>query len=33
LPDALVRKILFDNPLKTYPRLSQTAHDSLEKAV
>jgi len=25
LPDALVRKILFDNPLKTYPRLSQTA--------
>ena len=32
-PDALVRKILFDNPLKTYPRLSQTAHDSLEQAV
>ena len=33
LPDALLRKILFDNPLKTYPRLSQTAHDSLEQAV
>ncbi len=29
LPDALVRKILFDNPLKTYPRLSQTAQVSL----
>jgi predicted TIM-barrel fold metal-dependent hydrolase len=28
LPDALVRKILFDNPLKTYPRLSQTAQVS-----
>ena len=33
LPDALVRKILFDNPLMTYPRLSQTGRDSLEKAV
>jgi len=29
MPDALVRKILFDNPLKTYPRLSQTAQVSL----
>jgi hypothetical protein len=29
LPDALVRKILFDNPLETYPRLSQTAQVSL----
>ena len=33
LPDALVTKILFDNPLKTYPRLCQTARDSLEQAV
>jgi len=33
LPDALVRKILFDNPLKTYPRLSLTARDSMEQAV
>ncbi|MDQ8727409.1 amidohydrolase family protein [Bradyrhizobium sp. LHD-71] len=30
LPDALVRKMLFDNPLMTYPRLSHTARDSLE---
>ena len=33
LPDVLVRKMLFDNPVMTYPRLSQTAHDSLEQAV
>jgi predicted TIM-barrel fold metal-dependent hydrolase len=33
LPDALVRKILFDNPLMTYPRLSQTAREPQEQAV